>query len=103
MTRNFGLVLIVLVTLSALSIAIYGIVLSVDKEKDFAEKNEYVIVTDKYTSLVYHKVGYSNMFIRKRTFSVTSLDGSDTHKISVSSDVYDTYDIADTVKFETLR
>jgi glucose uptake protein GlcU len=100
---NVYLAITLFIAISALSLAIYGIVVSTNKENDFAKKNEYVIVTDKYTRLVYHKVGYTNTFLRKRTLCVTSLDGSETYKINVSSDLYDTYDIADTVKFETLR
>ena len=74
-----------------------------NKEKDFAEKNEYVIVTHKYTHRVYHKVGYTTMLLRKQTLCVASLDGSEAYEINVSRNLYDTYDIADTVKFETLR
>lgn len=108
MKRNFdwsiaGLVAIILVAVSLLGIAGYGVAVSVNKEREFAEKNEYVIVTDKYTKLVYHKVGYANTFLRKRTLCVSSLDGSETNKINVSRDIYDAYNITDTVKFENLR
>lgn len=108
MRRNFDwtyvyIAITILFALAVLSLAIYGVVVSTNKEKDFAEKNEYVIVTHKYTHLVYHKVGYTNMLLKKQTLCVVSLDGSETYEINVSRNLYDTYDIADTMKFETLR
>lgn len=93
----------IIVATAVLSLAIYGIVVSANKEKEFAEKNEYVIVTDKHTRLVYHKVGYTTTLLKKHTLCVMSLDGSETNKINVSRNIYDAYDIADTVKFENLR